>query len=567
MSTSLINANGNLKLSSELNTPSVSTVMGATFNNEIIAPAGITGSTGSFDYIRGTTGSILYLDVSNITVNGSLFSESNDAGNTAKIDQGRNVFITNSDITGAGPYTYKFNAPPTTPSVRTAHFMCPNASAASICGLGINGNVLAFQNAIYLDASSNSLYVGTSQNGGGGYNLARQACWYDISNNIINPFDQKTSSGFISAPNAFAADDTYVYLGGAWNGTINGVTNTKYSAKILKSTINTSTPSWYAIDSDGASSGSTINALYLNSTSTLYSGNSSGSLFKTTDVKRTDTPGSNTSQVANVHNRTSEASGVINTLVPNNSDKLLIGGVFTFAQASSSTSRTNSYRANNIAVYDMLNNTISSLGKTSESDINAGVDGTVLAIYVDSTAAVPTIYVGGLFTSGDMNVRARNIVKIENYLTSNITYTALDIGVDSTVYAITRVGQQLYVGGNFSSVGSANMHSRYLAIWDLTLNKWISTGHAFSSSIYSIVHNPAKNVLYIGGAFTIGGGVYNPLIQLDLSKGLTLQDSNGNAFYKMIGTAGMTKPNIGATEQCKFITDADGSINVCNLFF
>lgn len=522
-SISLINADGNLKLTSELNTPTFRSITNAT-----------------------------------------------DAGNTAQMDQAGNVFITDSDITGAGPYTYKFNTPSVKPSVRTAHFMCPKASAASMCGLGINGNVVTFQNAIYLDASSEALYVGTSQNGGGGSNLAKYACWYDISNNVINPFDKSYIGGFSNTTNAFAADASFVYLGGSWGTNINGVPNTKCSAKILKTSINTSTPLWYPIDASGTSSNNqgiatTINALYLDSTSKLYTATSAGRLFKTTGVNSINTPLANTSQVANVYNREVDIGPVINTLVPNNSNNLLIGGNFTFANLGTIASRSDSLRVNNIAVYDMSNNTIRSLGKTSESDIDVGLDGQVFAIYVDPSAAVPTIYVGGTFTSADRNVRSRNIVKITNYLTSDISYTALDIGVDGVVYAITRVGQQLYVGGNFLSVGSANIHSRFLAIWDLTLNRWISTGHAFTGTIPSIVHNPAKNVLYIGGAFGIGGGVYNQLVQLDLSGGLTLQNSSGNAFYKMIGTAGMVKPNIGAAQQCKFITDASGNIDVCNL--
>jgi hypothetical protein len=555
----------------------------STLTGQVSAPSGITGATGSFTAIAasgnavvsgtstltgqvsapsgitGATGSFTYLTVQNNNV---------DVSNTARIDQAGNIFITDTDIAGTGPYTYQLFTPNRTPAVRTAHFMCPKASAASICGLGINGSLPNYQNAMVLDAYNNNLYIATGQLGGGGSTLANRGCYFDGSN--INPLDISNSTGFNSSVTAFASDASYLYVAGGWTNGILGTNNTKSIAKVLKTTLNTNNPSWSTIDASYTSaSTASINSLYLDICSNLFVGSGTGTLYKYPNANNPNPPGLTQQQatVSYMYNTARGGTASINTLVLDNANNLLIGGQFIYAtDASTNAFYSDSNRANNICYYNITNRAQNQLGgqhvgSVNTPNINQGVDGTVFSIFFDPSETQPTIYIGGNFTSANGTVRARNIVKVTNYLSSDISYTDLDIGVDGTVYAITKVGNLLYVGGSFLSVGRKNMSSNRFAIWDTVNNKWISTGNAFNNNIYSIVYDSSNTRLYVGGAFTVGGGVYNQLVKLDLNKSLILKDPNGNDFYIMIGNAGMTN-EFGVPQTLKTITDSSGNLYI-----
>lgn len=86
------------------------------------------------------------------------------------------------------------------------------------------------------------------------------------------------------------------------------------------------------------------------------------------------------------------------------------------------------------------------------------------------------------------------------------SWTTLGSGVDGVIFAITSLGTDLFVGGNFSIAGGS--HAAGIARWDGT--NWFPLGSGLSNS------NGAASVsaitvsgsdLYVGGVFTSAGGV------------------------------------------------------------
>ncbi len=120
----------------------------------------------------------------------------------------------------------------------------------------------------------------------------------------------------------------------------------------------------------------------------------------------------------------------------------------------------------------------------------------VNAIAVSGT----NVYVGGDFNSGGYN-KATNIT-----IWNGRSFSALGSGLDGPVRAIAVLGNDVFAGGNFTNAGNITVNG--LAKWDGT--NWSAVGGGLaqtnaSPAVYSLaVHG---NDLYIGGSFSSAGGV------------------------------------------------------------
>lgn len=136
------------------------------------------------------------------------------------------------------------------------------------------------------------------------------------------------------------------------------------------------------------------------------------------------------------------------------------------------------------------------------------VNGTVRAqaIYDDGTG--PALYVGGDFTQiGGISA---------NYLAkwNGATWSTVGGGTAGPVYALEPFtfggATQLYVGGQFSSVGTGTSAS-HIARWNGTTWSAVGSGVTAGTRVNALaVHNAgAGNALYVGGEFNSAGGVAN----------------------------------------------------------
>jgi len=151
--------------------------------------------------------------------------------------------------------------------------------------------------------------------------------------------------------------------------------------------------------------------------------------------------------------------------------------------------------------------TWSSLGTGSSN----GVSGIGL-VYVNALAVVGNeVYVGGWFNSAG-GVSANYVARFN---TQTNTWSSLGTGssngVNNIVYELAVVGNEVYVGGFFTSAGgvSANRVARF----NTQTNTWSSLGTGSSNGVSGIglVYVNALavvgNEVYVGGDFTSAGGV------------------------------------------------------------
>jgi hypothetical protein len=145
-------------------------------------------------------------------------------------------------------------------------------------------------------------------------------------------------------------------------------------------------------------------------------------------------------------------------------------------------------------------------GNAGWSVLGDGVNGRVRAL----TAIGTDLYVGGSFTEVGNGLLANNIARFNTLQTSNAGWSALGSGVNDTVYALTSIGTDLYVGGQFTEAGSVQMLR--LARFDTSRSDdlgWSELGAGVNSS-GAAVHalTAIGSDLYVGGQFTKAGGLF-----------------------------------------------------------
>jgi len=147
-------------------------------------------------------------------------------------------------------------------------------------------------------------------------------------------------------------------------------------------------------------------------------------------------------------------------------------------------------------------------GWDTQFQLPNGVSGTVLALAVSGN----DVYVGGDFTVAG-NVSANRVARF-NTMTN--TWSALGIGggdgVDDIVLALAVSGNDLYVGGDFTTanVGGATVSANYIAKVNTATGVWspLGTGGGNGVDFYVLTLVVIGGDLYVGGSFTtanVGG--------------------------------------------------------------
>ena len=176
---------------------------------------------------------------------------------------------------------------------------------------------------------------------------------------------------------------------------------------------------------------------------------------------------------------------------------IYVGGLFTVA---------GNVAANNVAKFDTLTNTWSTLGTGGGN----GVDGSVHALAVSGS----DLYVGGGFTTanvGGTTVNARHVAKYNTATGWSALGTGGGNGVDKEIYVLAASGSDLFVGGDFTTanVGATTVTVNSVAKYSAA-SGWSALGtgggNGVSSAVYTLT--VSGNDLYVGGAFmttNVGG--------------------------------------------------------------
>ncbi len=157
-------------------------------------------------------------------------------------------------------------------------------------------------------------------------------------------------------------------------------------------------------------------------------------------------------------------------------------------------------------VSDIQANCIAKWNGTSWSALTSGAingvnGGEVTAIAISGN----DVYVGGVFTTlGDGTTSANYIAKW-NTITSTWSTLASGAsnGVDSSVMSIAVSGSDVYVGGAFTMLGDGTTSANYIAKWNTTTSTWSTLASGESNGVNHDVSAIAVSGsdVYVGGSF------------------------------------------------------------------
>jgi len=157
--------------------------------------------------------------------------------------------------------------------------------------------------------------------------------------------------------------------------------------------------------------------------------------------------------------------------------------------------------ANNVARFNTQTNTWSALGTGSSNGVNDRV--TALAVVGNE------VVVGGWFTSAG-GVSANRVARFN---TQTNTWSSLGTGsqngVSGVVTALAVVGNEVVVGGNFTLAGGVS--ANYVARFNTQTNTWSTLGTGSQNGVFGSNVNALAvvgNEVYVGGAFISAGGVF-----------------------------------------------------------
>jgi hypothetical protein len=343
---------------------------------------------------------------------------------------------------------------------------------------GVNNNVFA------LAVVGNEVVVGGSFTSAGGVSANRVAR-FNTQTNTWSALGTGSQNGVNNNVFALAVVGNEVVVGGEFTSA-GGVSANRVAR------FNTQTNTWSALTgsqngvSGGSGSGGYVNALAVVGNEVVVGGNFTlAGGVSANNVARFNTQ-------TNTWSPLGSSNGVSNTVraLAVVGNEVVVGGYFTSAGGVS---------ANHVARFNTQTNTWSALGTGSSNGVN---------YYVNALAVVGNeVYVGGDFTQAG-GVSANYVARFN---TQTNTWSALGTGsqngVNNTVRALAVVGNEVYVGGWFTSAGgvSANRVARF----NTQTNTWSTLGTGSSNGVNNVVRALAVvgNEVVVGGSFTSAGGV------------------------------------------------------------
>jgi len=362
-------------------------------------------------------------------------------------------------------------------------------------GNGVNGNIFAIATA------GSDLFVGgsfTEVNFGGTVNAQVGANRIARFNTTTNTWSTLGSGGigvneslpYPSDVSSFALAGSNLYVGGTFKR-VGGVRAENIAL------FNTTTNTWSAIGviNDPVAELLLVdNNLYVVGSFTRISGLTANRVARFNITNNTWSALGTGS--GNGVNTTASALAMVGS-------DLYIGGGFSFANVGGTV-----VNANCIVRFNTTTNTWSALGTGSGNGVNGRVN--ALAVVGND------LYVGGNFTQANVGGTVVNANYIARFNTTTNTWSALGTGsgngVNGDVRALAVLGNDLYVGGNFTqaNVGGTVVNANYIARFNTTTNTWSTLGTGSSNGVNSTVTSMSvdgQNNVYVGGEFTAAGGV------------------------------------------------------------
>lgn len=154
----------------------------------------------------------------------------------------------------------------------------------------------------------------------------------------------------------------------------------------------------------------------------------------------------------------------------------------------------NGITVNRIAQWNLNTQQFSSLG--------SGVNGIVYALTVSGN----NLYVGGSFTTATDSVSTKTVNRIA--LWNGSVWSALGSGVNNNVRVIRISGNNIWLGGDFTTATdsvSAKTVNR-ITKWNTSTNVWSIQGSGLGNNSV-LTMSIQNNLIYVGGSFTTAGGI------------------------------------------------------------
>ncbi len=355
--------------------------------------------------------------------------------------------------------------------------------AALSNGVAASGTNLVV--AVYaLAATGGDLYVGGDFRGVGGPNVSNLARWNGAAwaalggggKAIFTSYGSSNIPPYIAAVTIHGAD---VYVGGQF-AVAGGVT--------ANNIVKWDGTQWSALGNGLAGgAGSEVRAIAVSANGDVYAGGAF-TITASEGTTRGIAKWNGTSWVALLGGLTS-GGGTVHAIAISGND-VYAGGSFT--TACSNAACTTFFPASGIAKWD----------GSAWSALGSGIGGSFSFVFALAVSG-NNLYLGGRYDTAG-GVIANGIAKW-----NGSAWSALGSGIgpslqSNTVRALAVRGNELYVGGTFTSAGGAPAAS--IAKWNESTSTWSALGSGIPShTVYALA--VSGNSIYATGDFTIAGGL------------------------------------------------------------
>lgn len=326
-----------------------------------------------------------------------------------------------------------------------------DGSGWSALGSGTNGNVYAMSS---VGGGSWFLVGGSFDSAGGIFGTSKIASWNLNSWSAVGGFFPDAPQIVYAVSNVSSGPDFKFYLGGVDNGGRGSVWEKQDGGSFTRMAANFDLP---------------VRAVYLNGNDVYAGGfNNVNGLPATKGIARW-----NGASWGSVGGGLDTAD--VRTIRGGNGG-IYVGGQFTMAGTT---------LVNNVAKWDGVSWLASGIG----------TDGPVNDITFPPTG--PGIYVAGNFTHAG-GIPTNHVAGFDNS-----AWSALRSGLNGGVYAVALLGDDVYVGGIFSSAEGVP-GTRGIAKWNGATYSWSSVGGGLNGNVYAMTVR--GNSLFVGGTFTSVSG-------------------------------------------------------------